>query len=70
MPRRLLPALLLVLTVAVPSAAQAWTWGDTLTVIWKPLPNIPSFARPGDTLTVWASAPVSARSGSARSRTR
>jgi hypothetical protein len=60
MPRRLLPALLLVLTVAVPSAAQAWTWGDTLTVIWKPLPNIPSFARPGDTLTVWASAPVSA----------
>jgi hypothetical protein len=29
--------------------ASAYTYGDTLTVIWKPLPNLPAFARPGDT---------------------
>ncbi len=55
--RRLLVALLFV--VCVPAAAQAWM-GDTLTVIMKPLPNIPSFARAGDTLTVWANAPITA----------
>lgn len=36
--------------------ARAYTYGDTLTTIWKPLPNIPSLVRPGDTLTVWANA--------------
>jgi calcineurin-like phosphoesterase family protein/flagellar hook capping protein FlgD len=36
--------------------AGAWTYGDTLTVIWRPLPNLPAFARPGDTFTVWANA--------------
>ena len=36
--------------------ARAWTYGDTLTVIWRPLPNLPAFARPGDTFTVWANA--------------
>lgn len=66
MPRRLPFALLLL--AALPAAAHAWTWGDTLTVIQKPLPNIPSFARPGDTLTVWAAAPVSATSFAASLR--
>jgi hypothetical protein len=40
---------------AAPSA-RAWTYGDTLTTIWRPLPNLPAFARPGDTFTVWANA--------------
>ena len=39
-----------------PTAARAWTYGDTLTTIWRPLPNLPAFARPGDTFTVWANA--------------
>ena len=63
--RRLLPALLLAAFAAVPATAHAWAWGDTLTVIQKPLPNIPSFARPGDTLTVWASGPIGASAWSA-----
>ncbi len=32
-------------------------YGDTLTVIWKPLATLPALLRPGDTLTVWANAP-------------
>jgi hypothetical protein len=36
-----------------PAEARAWAWGDTLTTIWKPLPNLPQLARPGDTLQVW-----------------
>lgn len=31
---------------------------DTLRVIWKPLATIPALVRPGDTLTVWATAPA------------
>lgn len=65
MSRRFLLALLLALAAALPATAHAWTWGDTLTVIMKPLPNIPSFARPGDTLTVWARAPIGASAWSA-----
>src|SRR5262245_55453624 len=38
------------------SSAHAWTYGDTLTTIWRPLPNLPAFARPGDAFTVWANA--------------
>jgi hypothetical protein len=45
--------------------AHAWTYGDTLTVIWKPLPNLPTILRPGDILTVWANAPSSAGSWTA-----
>ena len=56
MPRSLLPlALLLLLSGAAP--ASAYTYGDTLTVIMKPLPNLPALARPGDAITVWALAP-------------
>ena len=65
------PILLLLLFAAIfamPNAAHAWAWGDTLTVIWKPLPNIPSFARPGDTLTVWANAAPGAGGWSANLR--
>ena len=42
-----------------PAEARAWAWGDTLTTIWKPLPNLPQLARPGDTVQVWANAPQS-----------
>jgi hypothetical protein len=52
--RPLLATCLLLATLHRPAAA--WTYGDTLTVIWKPLPNVPSILRPGDTLTVWAHA--------------
>lgn len=49
----LLAALLL---SALPGLARAYTYSDTLTTIWKPLPNLPALVRPGDTLTVWANA--------------
>lgn len=43
-----------------PAPAAAYSYGDTLTVIWRPLPNLPSLVSPGDTLTVWANAPSAA----------
>ena len=52
-PRALLLATLALLAL-LHGTATAWTYGDTLTVIWKPLPNLPTILRPGDTLTVWA----------------
>jgi len=45
--------------------ARAWTYGDTLTVIWNPLPSLPALARPGDTFTIWANAPSTAAGWSA-----
>ena len=48
------PAAAFALLVTLHQPATAWTYGDTLTVIWKPLPNLPAILRPGDTLTVWA----------------
>ena len=42
--------------VFAPLPAGAWTYGDTLTTIWRPLPNLPAFARPGDAFMVWANA--------------
>jgi hypothetical protein len=58
---------------AAPSAALLDTtchygYGDTLTVIWKPLATLPELARPGDTLTVWASAPAAPTTWSASLR--
>jgi len=47
-------AFLILLITACGRPASAWTYGDTLTVIWKPLPNLPTILRPGDVLTVWA----------------
>lgn len=47
-----------------PRAARAdslvFTYGDTLTTIWRPLPNLPAIHTPSETLTVWANAPSSA----------
>ena len=63
-PRALLPASLLLLAL-LHGPAGAWTYGDTLTVIWKPLPNLPTILRPGDTLEVWAKASSSATDFSA-----
>ena len=56
MPRTILPLALLLALTAPP--ARAYTYGDTLTVLMKPLPNLPAFARPGDAITVWALAPT------------
>jgi hypothetical protein len=47
---------LLCALVAAPTAARAYSYGDTLTTIWRPLPNLPVIVRPGDTFTVWANA--------------
>jgi 3',5'-cyclic AMP phosphodiesterase CpdA len=58
-------ALALIAFALCPAAAAAYTYGDTLTVIWRPLPNLPAFARPGDSFTVWANAPSSATGWSA-----
>ncbi len=62
--RALLAALGLLL-LSSPAHATPWTWGDTLTTVWKPLPNLPALVRPGDTLAVWANAPVAASGWSA-----
>jgi Calcineurin-like phosphoesterase/FlgD Ig-like domain len=54
-------ALLLALFLAASARpAHAYTYGDTLTTIWRPLPNLPALVRPGDTFTVWANAPSTA----------
>jgi len=68
---RSLAILLVVMGAAAactPSSAAAWAWGDTLTTIWKPLPNIPALALPGDTIPVWANAPSTAFGWSAQLR--
>ena len=57
---RFRPLLLILLLALAPATAHAWALGDTLTTIWKPLPNLPALVRPGDTLTVWANAPGAA----------
>jgi hypothetical protein len=60
--RRTLGIAVLALAGACVAAApaRAWTYGDTLTTILRPLPNLPVMVRPGDTFTVWANAPSSA----------
>jgi 3',5'-cyclic AMP phosphodiesterase CpdA len=63
-----LASITLALCLGVASATQAatmWHYGDTLTTIQRPLPNLPALARPGDTFTVWASAPSTAAGWSA-----
>jgi hypothetical protein len=40
--------------------AHAFTYGDTLTTIWRPLVNIPAIHTPAETLTIWANAPSGA----------
>jgi hypothetical protein len=60
LPRWSLVVLALAAALGLARPASAYTYGDTLTLIWKPLPNLPAFARPGDTFTVWANAPSSA----------
>ncbi|MEK7330465.1 MAG: metallophosphoesterase, partial [Candidatus Eisenbacteria bacterium] len=50
------PAALVLINLLAAAPARAWTYGDTLTTLWRPLPNLPAFARPGDTFTVWANA--------------
>ncbi len=55
-PRRAALLALALSVLALPAVARAYSYGDTLTVIWRPLPNLPSFVRPGEALTVWANA--------------
>jgi hypothetical protein len=42
---------------SIPAArAQTYAIGDTLTVIQRPLPNIPTIVTAGDTMTIWCDA--------------
>ena len=34
------------------SSAHAWTYGDTLTTIMRPLPNLPALVQRGSAFTV------------------
>ena len=43
-----------------PRAAHAWGYGDTLTTLMRPLPNLPALVQRGTAFTVWALAPSSA----------
>ena len=43
-----------------PHSARAWAFGDTLTTIMRPLPNLPVLVQPGAAFTVWAIAPSGA----------
>ncbi len=54
--RRFATILLAAALAAAPHAAHAWSYGDTLTTILRPLPNLPALVLPGGTVTVWASA--------------
>jgi hypothetical protein len=65
LPRSVIFLALLLLAPLGATPARAWTYGDTLTVIMKPLPNLPALARPGDAITVWALAPSGAGAWSA-----
>ena len=47
-----LAAVLLLLTTSLSSSAQTFPLGDELTVIQKPILNIPTFARPGDVFPI------------------
>ncbi len=51
-PSRLLVVLAVLTAFALPAAAQTYTTADTLTVIQKPLLNIPDIVRPGDPLPI------------------
>jgi hypothetical protein len=58
---RSLPAILLALALfAAPRAASAYGYGDTLTTIMRPLPNLPALVQRGAAFTIWALAPSSA----------
>lgn len=43
-----------------PGPAHAFTYGDTLTTIWRPLVNLPAIHTPAETLNVIANAPSNA----------
>lgn len=58
--RTLALALLSLPLLLAPRAARAWTYGDTLTTIMRPLPNLPVLVQRGQSFTVWASAPSGA----------
>ncbi len=49
---RVLSLTILLLAAATPLAAQTYTLGDTLTVIQRPLLNIPSIVTPGESLAI------------------
>ena len=50
----------LLLALLTPRAASAWGYGDTLTTIMRPLPNLPVLVQRGTAFTVWALAPSAA----------
>jgi hypothetical protein len=69
MPRWIPGVLLALCALCGAHTASAFTHGDTLTLIWKPLPNLPAIVRPGEDFTVWVNAPSSASGFTAALRT-
>jgi len=64
-PRTLSRILLALALCAAPRLAAAYTYGDTLTTIMRPLPNLPALVQRGTAFTVWALAPSGAANWSA-----
>jgi hypothetical protein len=46
--------------LAFPAPSAAFTYGDTLTTIWRPLVNLPAMHTPAETLAIVANAPPAA----------
>lgn len=62
---RILALLIALATFAAPRPASALAYGDTLTTIMRPLPNLPALVQRGHAFTVWALAPSGASNWSA-----
>jgi len=59
-PRILAASLWVLAFLSIPGTSRAWTYGDTLTTLMRPLPNLPVLVQRGSAFTVWAIAPSSA----------
>src|SRR5262245_33466061 len=53
------PLLFALATLLAARSAAAWTYGDTLTTIMRPLPNLPALLQRGSAFTGWPLAPSS-----------
>jgi len=59
-PRSLTSLSVLAASLLLAGTARAWSYGDTLTTIMRPLPNLPAIVVRGASFTVWALSPSTA----------